>query len=144
MHISPESISTLSPEDQAKFISFGLGSTYVPPFSTIHAAFEHQVTLNPSAIAIEHDGKSATYLELKQMSDRIAVALKEQGVKAGDRILLLVQRGIPMVAGMLGIIKAGGKFQPSQDVISILTCLFATPAAYVPQGMPHRIHVCSI
>jgi D-alanine--poly(phosphoribitol) ligase subunit 1 len=112
MQITPESIANLSVEDQAKFISFGLGPTYTPPFNTIHAAFEHQVSQNPSAIAIEHDGKSATYSELKQMSDRLAVALKQQGVKAGDRVLLLVQRSIPMVAGMIGIMKAGGTFQP--------------------------------
>jgi non-ribosomal peptide synthetase component F len=113
MHFVPDSIANLSPDDQAKFISFGLGPSYVLPFTTVHAAFEHQASLNPSAVAIEHDGESVTYAELKQMSDRLAVALKQRGVKSGDRVLLLVQRSISMVAGMLGILKAGGMFQPS-------------------------------
>ncbi|KAG9093220.1 hypothetical protein FS749_014836 [Ceratobasidium sp. UAMH 11750] len=117
MHIAPESIANLSPDDQAKFISFGLGSSYTPPFATVHAAFEHQVSLDPSAVAIEHDGKSATYLELKRMSDRLAVALKQHGVKPGDRVLLLVQRSIPMVAGMLGILKAGAAYVPQDGGI---------------------------
>lgn len=115
MAFSSESIANLSPADQAKFISFGVGPSYVPPFPTIHAVFEHQASQRPTAVAIEHDGKSVTYLELKQMSDRLAVALKQQGVKSGDRVLLLVQRSIAMVAGMLGILKAGGMLQ---------TCVF--------------------
>jgi acyl-CoA synthetase (AMP-forming)/AMP-acid ligase II len=118
MQITPQSIANLSPEDQAKFISFGLGSTYTPPFQTIHEAFEHQAAQRPSAVAIEHDGKTVTYFELKQMSDRLAVALKQQGVKSGDRVLLLVQRSISMVAGMLGILKAGGRLQISNDLKS--------------------------
>ena len=118
MPFPPESIANLSPVDQAKFISFGVGPSYVPPFSTVHAAFEHQVSQRPTAVAIEHDGKSVTYLELKQMSDRIAVALKQQGVKSGDRVLLLVQRSIAMVAGMLGILKAGGVFQTCVSLAS--------------------------
>ncbi|QRW18853.1 AMP binding enzyme [Rhizoctonia solani] len=117
MQISPHSIANLSPEDQAKFISFGLGSTYTPPFQTIHEAFEYQAAQRPSAIAVEHDGKSATYLELKQMSDRLAVALQRQGVKSGDRVLLLVQRSISMVAGMLGILKAGAAYVPQDGGI---------------------------
>ena len=118
MPFPPESIANLSPVDQAKFISFGVGPSYVPPFSTVHAAFEHQVSQRPTAVAIEHDGKSVTYLELKQMSDRIAVALKQQSVKSGDRVLLLVQRSIAMVAGMLGILKAGGVFQTCVSLAS--------------------------
>ncbi|KAJ1311758.1 hypothetical protein OPQ81_010228 [Rhizoctonia solani] len=117
MQINTQSIANLSPEDQTKFISFGLGPTYTPPFQTIHEAFEHQAAQRPSAIAIEHDSKFATYFELKQMSDRIAVALKQQGVKSGDRVLLLVQRSIPMVAGMLGIMKAGAAYVPQDGGI---------------------------
>ncbi|KAG8734036.1 hypothetical protein FRC11_013092 [Ceratobasidium sp. 423] len=112
MQITTQPIADLSPEDQAKFISFGLGSTYTPPFQTIHEAFEYQAAQRPTAIAIEHDGKSATYFELKQMSDRLAVALKQQGVKSGDRVMLLVQRSIAMVAGMLGILKTGAAYVP--------------------------------
>ncbi|KAG9127721.1 hypothetical protein FRC07_010486 [Ceratobasidium sp. 392] len=117
MHIALESIANLSPDDQAKFISFGIGPSYTPPFATVHAAFEHQVSLNPSAVAIEHDGKSVTYLELKKMSDRLAVALRQHGVKSGDRVLLLVQRSISMVAGMLGVLKAGAAYVPQDGGI---------------------------
>ncbi|CAE6523784.1 unnamed protein product [Rhizoctonia solani] len=117
MQVAAQSITNLSPEDRAKFISFGLGSTYTLPFQTIHEAFEHQAIQRPSAVAIEHDGKSVTYFELKQMSDRLAVALKQQGVKSGDRVLLLVQRSIAMVAGMLGILKAGAAYVPQDGGI---------------------------
>lgn len=120
MSFASQSIANLSPADQAKFISFGIGPSYVPPFATVHAAFEHQAAQRPSEIAIEHDGKSVTYLELKAMSDRLAVALKQQGVKSGDRVLLLVQRSIAMVAGMLGILKAGGMFQTCVFLVSTL------------------------
>ncbi|KAF8609148.1 nonribosomal peptide synthetase 12 [Ceratobasidium sp. AG-I] len=117
MPFAPESIANLSPIDQAKFVSFGIGPSYVPPFPTIHAAFEHQASQRPTAVAVEHDGKSVTYLELKQMSDHIAVALRQQGVKSGDRVLLLVQRSIAMVAGMLGILKAGAAYVPQDGGI---------------------------
>ncbi|CAE6374122.1 unnamed protein product, partial [Rhizoctonia solani] len=138
MHVTTGSIANLSPEDQAKFISFGLGPTYTLPFQTIHEAFEHQAAERRSAIAIEHDGKSVTYFELKQMSDRLAVALKQEGVKSGDRVLLLVQRSISMVAGMLGIMKAGAAYVPLDGGI-VTDC---TLAHIIPDSGAQTV-VCS-
>ncbi|QRV91172.1 AMP binding enzyme [Ceratobasidium sp. AG-Ba] len=51
------------------------------------------------------------------MSDRLAVALKQHGVKSGDRVLLLVQRSIAMVAGMLGVLKSGAAYVPQDGGI---------------------------
>ena len=62
-----------------------------------------------------HLGVSVTYRELDRRADRVAALLIEHGVRPGDRVGLFVRRSIPMVVGILGVLKAGAAYVP-QDV----------------------------
>ncbi len=53
-----------------------------------------------------------TYQELDESSDRIAAGLRAHGIGSGDRVGLRVERGWPVVAGILGILKAGACYVP--------------------------------
>ena len=64
----------------------------------------------PEKIALVCDGKRLTYREVDQLADRVAHALIDLGVKRGDRVAIFLQNSLETVAGIFGILKAGGTF----------------------------------
>ena len=78
----------------------------------MHQHFEASCDRRPDAFAA-HDGqRSVRYRELESEANRIAHLLTAQGVKPGDLVGLAVERGIAMLASMLGILKAGAGYIP--------------------------------
>jgi amino acid adenylation domain-containing protein len=74
--------------------------------------FERNVVAAPDALAISSETRQRTYRELNFTADQIAEGLAEAGVGAGSLVAVLVDRQPEMVAGLLGIWKAGGAFVP--------------------------------
>lgn len=107
-----QSLDGLSPEDQILFTKFASGGSQKTRFSCIHHAFEFHATTQPSAVAVEHLGSSITYGELDLKANALAHELRALGVIPGVRVCLLVQRSIPMVVGILAVLKAGGQYVP--------------------------------
>ncbi|NID11383.1 non-ribosomal peptide synthetase [Fibrivirga algicola] len=66
----------------------------------------------PNKVAIRFKEEALTYAELEQQANQVAHALLAQGVKPGDRVGLAVDRSLPMVTGMLGILKTGAAYVP--------------------------------
>ncbi|KAJ6477496.1 hypothetical protein DFH09DRAFT_1056527 [Mycena vulgaris] len=102
----------LSPSNRARFVLFGKGPSLVPRYQCVHHAFIHHAMARPHAIAAEHLGDSVTFLRLDQLSNRLASRLTRDGIGAGKRVCLLVQRSIAMLVGILGILKAGASYIP--------------------------------
>lgn len=105
-------IQNLSSSDQYLFHRFGLGPITKLPYNLINKAFEAQVVANPNEIAVCHLGTSITYQELDNQANYLALELIQQGVKNGDNVGLFVQRSIPMVIGIIAILKAGAAYVP--------------------------------
>ncbi|KIJ46656.1 hypothetical protein M422DRAFT_226620 [Sphaerobolus stellatus SS14] len=93
-------------------LSICVGPQAETSFQTIHHAFSYYATLHPEHLAVEHRGTNITYLDLHLKSDILALALLHEGVGRGDRVCLVVQRGIAMVIGILGILKTGASYIP--------------------------------
>jgi amino acid adenylation domain-containing protein len=74
--------------------------------------FEDQVGRTPDAIAAEFRQQGVTYRELDHQAEALAGELRHQGVRDGTRVGIFVERSIDMVAGVLGILKAGGVYVP--------------------------------
>ncbi len=53
------------------------------------------------------EGRGLTYGELSRTANRIAAALRERGIGANDRVLVLAGNGLAMVAAYLGILRHG-------------------------------------
>ena len=83
-----------------------------PADRCVHEEFEWLARLRPEALAIAGEGASLNYRELNERSDRLADYLRSQGIVAGSRVALCVDRSIEMIIGMLGILKAGGAYVP--------------------------------
>ncbi|UTY57074.1 amino acid adenylation domain-containing protein [Massilia sp. erpn] len=78
----------------------------------LHQLFEQQVERTPSATALLFGEQVLSYAELNLRANRLAHALRADGVGPDTLVGLCVERGCDMVVGMLAILKAGGAYVP--------------------------------
>ena len=79
---------------------------------TIHGAFAAQAERSPDAIALVHEGQSLSYAALDIRANRVAHVLRELGAGPGVPVGLCCERGLDLVVGALGILKAGAAYVP--------------------------------
>src|ERR1700752_1686156 len=94
--------------------------------------FERTATASPDALAIACDGRRITYRELNCQSDLIAEGLREAGVTGGCLVGVLLDRSPEMVAGLLGIWKAGAAYVPLDPAASVDQISFVLQDAAPP------------
>lgn len=83
------------------------------PKQTIVEIFEKQVVETPKNIAIEFDQHIYLFDEINKQANRLAHTLIEKyGIKAGDKIPLLLPKSEKIIIAMLGILKAGAVYVP--------------------------------
>ena len=93
---------------------------------SIPARFEQQVLDHSTCPAIEMDGHRVTYSELNAMSNRISHRLLELGDHRKEPVAILMDQSIPLIATILGILKAGKIYvpidptEPAERISSIL------------------------
>lgn len=83
-----------------------------PRYRCLHQLFEEQVERVPEATAVECDGRRLTYRELNAWANLLARELRSLGVGPETLTGICVTPSEEMVAGLLGILKAGGAFVP--------------------------------
>jgi non-ribosomal peptide synthase protein (TIGR01720 family) len=66
----------------------------------------------PADTAVIHEGGELTYGDLDAWAERVAGRLRDLGVRAGTVVGLRMKRGPELVAGLLGVWKAGGACLP--------------------------------
>jgi amino acid adenylation domain-containing protein len=71
------------------------------------AAFERVAAMFPSRIALGSDAWEPTYRELNETANRLAHQLIARGIASGDRVATLMSHDAPLIAAVLGILKAG-------------------------------------
>jgi amino acid adenylation domain-containing protein len=64
------------------------------------------------AAIVDPDGSALTYRELDERTDRIAAFLRSRGVQPGDRVGLVLPKGIAAVSAIFGILKARAAYVP--------------------------------
>ena len=107
------SLPILSTDEREQLlVDFNDTALDYPQQQTIHGLFEAQVERTPQALAVVHDGQRLTYGELNEQANRLAHALRKQGVQPDSRVGICVERGVEMVVGLLAILKAGGGYVP--------------------------------
>lgn len=105
-------LAGLPKEDQKLFWKFGVGKTQSLPYTQVQHAFSYWAERTPNATAIDHLGKKISYKQLDEQSNKVANFLKEIGIGTGDHVGLFLQRSIPMIIGILGILKSGAAYVP--------------------------------
>jgi len=71
-----------------------------------------QAARTPDAVAVEFEGKSLTYRELDQQSNRLARKLREYGARRGALVGLCLERSLEMFVALVGISKSGAGYVP--------------------------------
>jgi amino acid adenylation domain-containing protein len=79
---------------------------------TIVKAFEERVAIAPEANALAFEDEEISYRELNEQANRIANYLQKQGVTKETLVAVCIERGTAMIAGILGILKAGAAYVP--------------------------------
>ncbi|WP_268795452.1 AMP-binding protein, partial [Paenibacillus sp. Leaf72] len=78
----------------------------------MHGLFEQQAARTPGHPALVSGLAVWTYGELDGQANRIAGWLRAQGVSSEDRVGVLLSRSPWLIAGLLGIMKAGAAYVP--------------------------------
>lgn len=74
--------------------------------------FEASVVRTPERTAIVFEDRRISYAELNAQADRVARALRRQGVKPGEFVGLWMSRSLDLHVGLLGILKSGAAYIP--------------------------------
>ena len=82
------------------------------PDACAQELFERQVVRDPSATAVVHAGGRWTYRELNERANQVAHFLRRRGVKPDSLVGVSLHRTPLMVAGLLGVWKAGAAYVP--------------------------------
>ena len=83
-----------------------------PRTSTIAAAYAAQAARTPDTFAVIARGRSLTYRELDEQSNRLAHRLLALGVRPDTLAGVAVERTEALVVSLLGILKAGAAYVP--------------------------------
>jgi amino acid adenylation domain-containing protein len=107
----------------------------------IHDLIAAQAARTPDAIAVHFEDQQVSYRELDQRADRLAWHLLAIGVMPGACIAICMERSIELVAGILGIFKAGGAYAPLDPAYppSRLSFMLADTQAPVLITQPHLL-----
>jgi len=82
------------------------------PDRSVPELFEEQVRRTPDRVAVSCEGESLTYAELNARANRIAHRLRRLGAGPEVRVGVSLERSLDLVAGLLGILKAGAAYLP--------------------------------
>ena len=76
----------------------------------VHNFLEQSAERTPAKLALICDDARLSYATVDAMANRLARALREQGVRRGDRVALYLPNCVELVIGIFAILKAGGVF----------------------------------
>ena len=82
------------------------------PFRAAHERVAERARQCPARVALRCEGEQLTYADLDAWAQRIALALRADGLVSGERVGLLLERSPALPAALLGVFKAGGAFVP--------------------------------
>ena len=103
----------ISAEEKEQLL-YGFNNTTLeyPKNIILQEWFQQQVVKTPHRIAITFGNSHVTYSDLNARANQISILLREKGVKPDTIVAIMVERSLNMVAGILGVLKAGGAYLP--------------------------------
>lgn len=84
---------------------------------SVATRFEQQVRLHPDRFAVKTASHALTYAELNAAANRVAHAILDGPDEGHAPIALVMETGAPMIAALLGVLKAGQAFVPLEPAL---------------------------
>src|SRR5215469_11200480 len=78
----------------------------------LHQLIEEQAARTPHAIAVRMGEEEISYGSLNERANQLAWALRKRGAGPGERVGICLERSIPMMVALLGIMKSGAAYVP--------------------------------
>jgi surfactin family lipopeptide synthetase C len=100
-----------------------------PRDTTLHELFDRVAVQRPDAVALIDDGKPIVYRELAGRADALAHALRAASVGPHDPVGVSVARSAGLVAGLLGVLKAGAAFVPLDPAMPLARLSYLADSA---------------
>ena len=101
-------------KDEYEQIVYQFNDTAVayPKEKCVHELFVQQAKKTPDKTALVFEDKKFTYRELDEMSNSLAHFLREKGVKAGDKVAVLLNRDENVIFSQFAVLRLGAVFIP--------------------------------
>jgi glycopeptidolipid biosynthesis protein len=124
------SLGLFDEDERADLDGWGNRAVLTEPATgvSIPGLFAAQVVRSPEAVALTVEGRSMTYRELDEASNRLAHLLAGQGVDPGQCVALLFSRCAEAIVAILAVLKGqrhanvtGGLRKKSEGKIPSLT-----------------------
>jgi nonribosomal peptide synthetase DhbF len=116
---------------------------------SIPVLFSEHVTRTPEAVAVTFEGRSMTYRELDEASNRLAQLLVGRGVGPGQCVALLLERSAQAVVAIMAVLKTGAAYLPIDPTVPAARLRFviadaAPVAAVTTAGLAGRLGGCDL
>ncbi len=116
---------------------------------SIAEVFAAQVAHAPAAVAVRFDGRSTTYRELDEASNRLAHMLVGHGAGPGQCVALLLERSAGAIIAVLAVLKSGAAYLPidpmhPRERIGFVIADAAPVAALTTSGLADRLDDCGV
>ncbi|PIF47951.1 arthrofactin-type cyclic lipopeptide synthetase B [Pseudomonas sp. 29] len=128
------------PASEREHLLYGVNSPLAqfPETLLIHQQFETHAQAQPEATALIFDGQTLSYGELNRRANQVAHHLLALNIRPDDRVAICVERGAPMIIGLLGVLKAGAGYVPIDPAYPLdrisFTLQDSAPAALLMQA----------
>lgn len=90
----------------------------------IHQFLENSADRLPDKTALICDRQRLTYADLEAQANRLANALRAQGLRRGDRVALYLPNSVEMAVAIFAVLKAGGVFVPINPTTKYDKCAY--------------------
>ncbi|MEU1280731.1 amino acid adenylation domain-containing protein [Streptomyces sp. NPDC005805] len=87
-------------------------ATVVPDTGTVPELIARRAARTPDAPALITDEETVPYRDLDTRADALAARLRTAGVRRGDTVGVLLERGVPLVVTALAVLKCGAAYLP--------------------------------
>ncbi|HEX6529983.1 MAG TPA: long-chain fatty acid--CoA ligase [Burkholderiales bacterium] len=94
----------------------GVPATVEVPLKSVPQLFDQATERAPDKPAVVFYGRSISYRELREASDRLACALADLGVKKGDRVALYLLNSPQFIIAYFAALKCGATVTPISPV----------------------------